>query len=577
MEIIKQVKTQKGKIESDKVFIKNIFTDFWFKIPEYQRSYVWGEDQVSELIDDITFAVDNHPEDEYFLGSMVLQKKYLEVSHKGNTIRYEEYDLLDGQQRLTTLLLMLAVIRDITEDEDLRNDCVNYIYQKENKYKGIPERLRIIYHIRDNVEEFIRDFIKEKGGILKTDELEEQTSVRNISISNMAKAILQMQNHFRSIGKKELERFAIYLLNNVLFIYVSSEDLEDAFRLFTILNDRGLPLTNSDILKAWNLGVISNKSEKTSYAKFWEETESNFGQDEFDRLLSFIRTILIKEKARENILKEFEEKIYKPKLLKKGKETLELIKTYTDIYDQLILFNDTPQSISNEFKNLITIMDYGLPSTDWVPPVLLFYKKFRDNKLLAFLKKVDNKFSADWIMQFTPTVRLQNMNDILKAIEKANKPEKVLENDNIFSFTLKELTEILKDDIYGKRFVRYILLKLEFLFNDHSFLFNDFHYLTVEHVLPQNPSNNSKWWDNFTEEEHEQLVHKMGNLVLLGRKKNSELNNKEFKEKKKRYFGDNIKAFPNSLKVMQYNEWTLETIQERQKEMLLKLKTHYKA
>jgi hypothetical protein len=99
----------------------------------------------------------------------------------------------------------------------------------------------------------------------------------------------------------------------------------------------------------------------------------------------------------------------------------------------------------------------------------------------------------------------------------------------------------------------------------------------VEHVLPQNPSNNSKWWDNFTEEEHEQLVHKMGNLVLLGRKKNSELNNKEFKEKKKRYFGDNIKAFPNSLKVMQYNEWTLETIQERQKEMLLKLKTHYKA
>ncbi|MCL4536806.1 MAG: DUF262 domain-containing protein, partial [Nitrospirae bacterium] len=311
MEIIKQVKTQKGKIESDKVFIKNIFTDFWFKIPEYQRSYVWGEDQVSELIDDITFAVDNHPEDEYFLGSMVLQKKYLEVSHKGNTIRYEEYDLLDGQQRLTTLLLMLAVIRDITEDEDLRNDCVNYIYQKENKYKGIPERLRIIYHIRDNVEEFIRDFIKEKGGILKTDELEEQTSVRNISISNMAKAILQMQNHFRSIGKKELERFAIYLLNNVLFIYVSSEDLEDAFRLFTILNDRGLPLTNSDILKAWNLGVISNQSEKTSYAKFWEETESNFGQDEFDRLLSFIRTILIKEKARENILKEFEEKIYK--------------------------------------------------------------------------------------------------------------------------------------------------------------------------------------------------------------------------------------------------------------------------
>ncbi|HBI25029.1 MAG: hypothetical protein A2Y48_09300 [Nitrospirae bacterium RIFCSPLOW2_12_42_9] len=118
-EIIEARKAKKGQIESGKLFVKDVFSNLWFRIPEYQRSYVWGEDQISELIDDITFAASNHPENEYFLGSMVLQKKYLETHHKGNTIRYEEHDLLDGQQRLTTLLLMLAVIRDITKDNDL--------------------------------------------------------------------------------------------------------------------------------------------------------------------------------------------------------------------------------------------------------------------------------------------------------------------------------------------------------------------------------------------------------------------------------------------------------------------------
>lgn len=569
----------KSQIESDKVFTKDIFTNFWFQIPEYQRSYVWGEDEISELIDDITFASENHPDDEYFLGSMVLQKKYTELRHKGDSIKYTEYDLLDGQQRLTTLLIMLAVIRDITINDDLKNNCTEYIFQKENKFKGIPERLRIAYKIRDNVENFIRDFIKEVDGTLKLDDLNQKAELKNVSVSNMAKAILQMHKYFQSLPPERLENFAVFLFNNVLLIYVSSEDLEDAFRLFTILNDRGVPLTNSDILKAWNLGAINNLSEKDKYAVFWEETESNFGRDEFDRLLSFLRTILVKEKARENILKEFEEKIYnaKPQLLSKGKGTMDLLKIYAEIYDQLIVFNNTPSSISKEFKNLITIMKYGLPSTDWIPPLLVYNRKFKDNNLLQFLKKLDNKASADWMTQLTPTMRIQNMNNILKVIDEANKPDKIISDANIFSIDYKTLKDRLNEDIYGRSFAKYILLKLEFIFKDHSSQFNSFNYISVEHVLPQNPARVSNWRKNFTNEQQEEWLHKIGNLVLLSRKKNSELNNKEFKEKKKKYFGDNIDSFPNSLKVMQYDDWAVDIVKDRQKEMIDKIMQHYKA
>jgi uncharacterized protein with ParB-like and HNH nuclease domain len=87
-----------AKIESEKLLVKEVFNK-WFRIPEYQRPYVWGNDQISELLDDIMQARNSNPESEYFLGSMVLQKK----EKVEGTTRYIEYDLLDGQQRLTTL------------------------------------------------------------------------------------------------------------------------------------------------------------------------------------------------------------------------------------------------------------------------------------------------------------------------------------------------------------------------------------------------------------------------------------------------------------------------------------------
>ena len=95
-------------------------------------------------------------------------------------------------------------------------------------------------------------------------------------------------------------------------IYVSTEDLEDAFRLFTILNDRGIPLCNSDILKSTNLGELKTDAEKESNAKMWEEAEGELG-DDFDRFLNHVRTILVKDMPRLSLLQEFEDKIYDPK------------------------------------------------------------------------------------------------------------------------------------------------------------------------------------------------------------------------------------------------------------------------
>lgn len=152
--------SKKGQIESAKIVIGEVFSRFWFRIPDYQRAYVWGKDEISELIDDVNYASEHNPEGQYFLGSMVLRK----ATRTTDGVSFEEYELLDGQQRLTTLMLMLACIRDRVTDDKLKAACREMLFQEENKWKKIPGRNRIVYDIRDNVGTFIESYIKTDGG-----------------------------------------------------------------------------------------------------------------------------------------------------------------------------------------------------------------------------------------------------------------------------------------------------------------------------------------------------------------------------------------------------------------------------
>ena len=152
--------SKKGQIESAKIVVGDVFSRFWFRIPDYQRAYVWGKDEISELIDDVNYASEHNPEGQYFLGSMVLRK----ATRTTDGVSFEEYELLDGQQRLTTLMLMLACIRDRVVDDKLKGACREMLFQEENKWKKIPGRNRIVYDIRDNVGAFIERYIKTDDG-----------------------------------------------------------------------------------------------------------------------------------------------------------------------------------------------------------------------------------------------------------------------------------------------------------------------------------------------------------------------------------------------------------------------------
>lgn len=548
-----------GKISANKEVLQKIFSqDFWFVIPEYQRSYVWQRDNVIELLEDLYFAFEHKPNNEYFLGSLVLKKR--------DNDEFAEYEVLDGQQRLTTFMMLIAVMRDLLEDKNYKYTLQELIYQKENKLRKIPSRQRIAYHIRDRVEDFIKEFIINEDGTLLKEELESKIDGDNISISNMSSAIIVINEFLQK--KDDLEEFAGFLLNNALFIYVSTDNTEDAFRMFTILNDRGIPLTSADILKSLNIGELKDEKEIKKYARIWEDIEGKHGED-FDRFLAFTRTILVKEKARINLLEEFENNIYRKGKLQIGKETIELLTHYDEIYGEIIELENN--DLSNEYKNLITIMKIGLPSEDWIPPLLYYYSKFKTNRLFEFLKKLEFKFAGDWICQENPTNRIEAMNKILKKIEiiDISDIDNFLNNGDLFEIDMQTYKFMLNGEVYKRRFGRYLVLKIEYLMGDNTVHLSGYKRISLEHVLPQNPKGTSKWVKDFTDDERNYWTHKLANLVLISMIKNSKLSNLDFQEKKERYLKQRVDAFhANKIFLNQNGEWNPKVLEKRQIELV---------
>lgn len=578
-----------NKIDSDKIFINKAF-EWWYRVPDYQRPYVWGSDQVTDLLDDVTEWMSVRPESEYFLGSIVLQER------RDNGIT--EFDLLDGQQRLSTCLMIYAAGRDLATDKRLEEHCREAVFQQDDPFKNIPERLRIIYDIRDEVRDFVNEFIKPNGGTNNEEKLTElMNNSPDISVQNMANAILEIRKFFKEETAPKVEDFFKFFGNKVLMVYVSSPDLDDAFRMFTVLNDRGMKLRGSDILKTSNLRAL--REDKASdevvrkWAQKWEEWEGELG-DGFDVFLSQIRAVLVKDKARLSLLQEFDENIYAPRsfdrktktytkrdpLLTRGLDTFNFIDRFYGYYQKIIKGNNYHLNNSWEFDNYITLLQDASLADFWLPPLLRYYDVFGEKRIIDFVKKLEAKFCGDWVTYQTPTDRIKAMNSITSAIDEVAKNEKLsvdakisqLLGMDVFNFNTKVFRQVLEtSDIYSRRFARYLLFKVDVLYASADTRLQVPVNMSVEHVLPQNPKSDSQWCKDFADDDRETWTNRIGNLVLISRRKNSSQGRSDFTDKVEKYFKSNVEIFPNSLNVMRKKKWDLDALKKHHQDVVDKL------
>jgi uncharacterized protein with ParB-like and HNH nuclease domain len=580
-------------IEAKEVTVGKLFSpDFVFRIPIYQRPLSWEKDHFEQLFDDI-FDSHSNNERQYFLGSIILQADERD--------KYK-FDLVDGQQRMSALAILMAVIRDSTTNENLREKLASYLYQHEDKFKRIPAELRILPW-EELKEQFVK-FVYTIGGTNKYVDEFKKGHIKYADTQDpqyhLYEAITTFQSRISENLKEAgpLESYIIYLLNSVYLVYIKATSFASAYRLFNVLNARGLPLNTSDLLKSENLGEIKDDQTRVAYANIWRKIENRLGREELENVIAFIRTIKLKEKAKLGIYDEYRKFIFTKGVLKRGKDYFEYLREIADIYSDKILDAEivAHESKKNEYKNIVNLLQKYIPFIDWVPPLIAFYHKFKsDELLLPFVSKLEKKVIIEWIVGFSATERITSLNKIIRFIESESDPQTVIDSLLFFkseetvpgrvsrgiNYSEKRLIEAilniqLNDDqfysIYGGKLARYILLRIDM---NRWELENFPGYpgtVTVEHILPQGPPEKSEWMTMFTEEQRKKWTNKLGNLVLLSGIKNSKAQNYDFKRKKEIYFKGKSTAFKITKDLEAIEKWTPEEVEKRHEALLSEAK-----
>lgn len=534
-----------GKIES----VGKIFSsDFFFAIPDYQRPFAWDESNFQDLIDDLELARSGH---QYFLGTLVLHKK-----EEKNL-----YDVVDGQQRITSLLILFACLRDLIDDPNFKKHLQGKIVQEENQVDGIPELPRISVKDRQT----FREIVLAEGGtekIYKADELAEPQT-------RYVKAITIFKSALNKYTQDELQNFTRFINQHCNIIYLATSTFDDAFRLFTIVNDRGRQLRRIDILKAQNISpdAIANSGIRERVARQWEDLENDIGEKEFESVLFAMRMILIKEKPQEDLFAEFENKIFKRGLLSKGEKFVDELKVYCDLYRRIFADKDyltktDPNAL--KFRAMIHIMDSEFEASEWRACLMFFAKKFAGDLFYEFMLVIEKVYLEQWVSGIRKDERFSIYSRILKLIDSKSKPSEILDEIKYNPATIVEAAKL--KDMYRSRFAKYFLLRLEITASEHD-VYKEINAKSIEHVFPRNPSDTSDWIKDEDYSEHIDVVDCIGNLVLLSKSKNSSASNHDFEVKKERYLKDRMSDYPRSLKITHESNWTIAKIKSNRDQL----------
>jgi uncharacterized protein with ParB-like and HNH nuclease domain len=579
-------------LDTGKKYVKDIFaSDSFYNIPEYQRPYVWDEDQVLTLLEDFSNAKEYDEKKEYFLGCMIWNSK------KANgQIEYICQDILDGQQRFITLYLLHAVMRDVSANDKLKDKVEERLRQERDEFDEIPERNRIAFEIRDD-SEFLEKYVLVPDSTKKSDELKKISNTHeSLSIRNMARALIAMHSWWNDLekqkGEKEfqkyLEAFFTYVSNKVVTLYLATPDnLDDAYNLFTVLNSRGVQLQVGDILRAQNLRSIEDDGKRKKYAEKWMDFGNNINSPyrSFDEFLWSLVHIKMKYRSDDNLnLAKAFNFMYHREYIKKGIPTFDFVETYMNHYKAITNQEIEPENTAKLFSNLILILN-SVFGSQYLAPLMHYRQCFGDYRILDFLVKLDNLLSVMWLtgkrtVQTRIFIILRKMDELVAEYQgrTQNAADAFLSgavlrydyNDEKAStkIDIEEFFEMIKNEDWGNyagtriNKTRYLLLKLDLLYGALTTTLQfDRKISSVEHILPRTIEN-SNW--HIDPEFHSQNVHKLGNLVLVDRAKNSSMNNKQYSAKKEIY-SHYIETRANTNYVfMNYPEWTQESLLHNQ-------------
>lgn len=542
--------------------ISKVFcSDFEFFIPHYQRPYAWTAEEAYSLYDDLLQFMREQKDDEgnaaYFLGSIVLIKGAAPAAK-----------VVDGQQRLTTLTILLAVLRATMSDSKAKGNFTNYLYEEGNVLEKTKNRYRL--HVRQRDNDFFEKYIQSENGIKQLLEANHKdfTDIQKRMLEN----VKRFNQELLQLEEKERLRFASFLLQQCHLVIVTTPDENSAFRIFSVLNTRGQDLLNADIIKAEVIGKLPAQQQE-EYAHRWEAAEELLGRRTFDELISHIRTIHRKFKQQKALLDEIREAV------KPAENPIAFIDNeLTPLANAFSVIRNKSYSSSNGAENINQLFGWlnQIEHYDWIPPALVFFSSHQNDSAIL------NRFFADlerlavylMVMRIINNQRVERYGRITKAIENG---DDLFQENSPLQLSLEEQNKLrlnLDSNIYEmlSEVRQYILLRLDSYLADSVAVYQH-KRVTVEHVLPQKPKANSEWLKWYPDEDARlSWTHKLANLVLLTRVKNSQAQTYHFAEKKQKYFnGKDATPFVLTSQVLATADWTPAVLEKRQQRLIKNL------
>ena len=517
-----------------------------YQIPMFQREYSWEQEQCETLWDDlIDFHNENDKKDKYFLGNIVVHP----------IDENEKFSVIDGQQRLTTLLLLIRALFDNAGTVKALEECLK---TKDKLSSELTNNIRLNSDVIENDKKNLEQIILQGHCDDKNSRLYINYDMFKNKISDWKQ------------GKTsdELNKLILTFLDNVVLLPILCETEDDALNIFETINNRGLSLSDADIFKS-KLYAGIDSSKRGEFIDEWNDLDD---QEDLFRILMYICRAQENDISREKGLRSYFSS--KTGRLQNTGNVMASLKKLNAIIDTKVgIYNDSLWNILESY-----------PNQYWRYPLYVFLHKYliwkKDGEL--FLPEEHYEEYKKLVMlttayYFIKGVVYNSVNTVKDTTFKVC--AKIENNDNYLSEYMENMRNDLKI-FYNKlesadlgRCKRGIILLSGFLNKSQSV--EDFYDLIlnsnieIEHILPRKWSDNNDW----DEQKAKEVMETLGNLAPFEKKLNISASNEFFKKKKKAY---KESKFADIKDLSKLDKWDYNEVKLREKNIISRIKSFIK-
>ena len=542
---------------------KLLNTSRQFIVPIFQRNYSWQKSQYEQLWFDILRASKFKEKQNHFIGSIV----YIDMGTPAG--RPQQLLLIDGQQRLTTISILLCAIKDYVQKFNLETKLINLAKIKNqflyNSDEIDEDRYKLLLNVQDKetyiklIDNTIFTVNKPATNIIKCYEFFYER------IEDFIKQYGQIDEIYAGIFKLSLVSISL------------DKDIDNPQMIFESMNSTGKDLSQTDLLRNYLLMDLTPEKQTRLYKTYWKSMEELFGEDiyknDVNKFDYFIRDFLTLKSDTGYICKinnVYEN--FKRYYLDNNCEKFAVLKdlfTYAKYYACIDLLQEKDDELKlywQEFKKLDSHVVY---------PFLL---KLYDDYSCQILIKEDFKKILQVVISYLwrraiceiPTNSLsKTFATLYQAVDKDDYVNSIIKafvfksSYKRFSSDYEVREKLQTKDIYHFRLRKYLLEALENYYHKEPIDLNTANY-TIEHIMPQNIEHNLSWQQMLGEdwqEVHSLYLHSLGNLTITGY--NAEMSNKSFVEKVNGESGFKHSHLKLSESIAQCDVWNKKAIQRR--------------